>query len=197
MASQTPAQRARAGPPARARAIWGSQGTVVRRADRPPMVLARCAGRGWFGCSQWLGRCLACDAREWGSTEGGSGVLQVGGAFVQYSCSRHNPRPVDPHPRAVDLLGAGAGWGRCCVGAAGTLSRNSKGSGGGRAGESETGPGVRAPGPSAKVPRRRPHRQPSVHSADIADINDPAVEALRKDRWNSAVPPWRAAPVQS
>ena len=43
------------------------------------------------------------------------GLLEEGRVYsmgVGGSCSTHNPWPVDPHPRGVGRLGAGAGWHR-------------------------------------------------------------------------------------
>ena len=54
-------------------------------------------------CSHSLGWCGACTARRWGATGGGSGVLPVGGAFVQYaqpSTSRSRPSWSKPTPGA-------------------------------------------------------------------------------------------------
>ena len=88
-------------PPPRAQGALASHDPGPDRPGPLGVVHPRC--RNWLGCSHSLGWCGACTARGWGATGGGSGVLRVGGAFVQYappSTSRSRPSWSKPTPGA-------------------------------------------------------------------------------------------------
>ena len=109
--------------------------------------------------------------------------------WVGSSCSTHNHWPVDPDPRGVDRLGAGAGQSRLGAGRTGVElcpPGLTQGAGGGG------GPVAEAPGCATKNPGLAPAR-PGVHSADM---NEPAAKAPSGNRWNAAVLPRRAAPMR-
>ena len=139
---------------------------------------ARSAGR--VQSPRWLPASPGRNAPGWGATGGGSCVLHVGRAFVQYAqplASRSSPSWSRP------TRGRSPGRSRRCVGATGSRDRGQVG---------QKGPEV--PGPTTKTPRSRSRQQPSVHSADI---NGPDVDAHSRDRWNSAVVLRDSTPVSS
>ena len=120
---------------------------------------ARSAGR--VQSPRWLPASPGRNAPGWGATGGGSCVLHVGRAFVQYAqplASRSPPSWSRP------TRGRSPGRSRCCVGATGSRDRGQVG---------QKGPEV--PGPTIKTPRSRSRQQPSVHSADT---DGPDVELL-------------------
>ena len=131
--------------------------------------------------------CSACTARGWGATGGGSGVLQVGGALVQYAQpSASRPRPSWSRPTRGRMRGRTGNW--ASNHDLPVPRRHQKGLG--RKGEA--GPEMRTSGP-APNPTESVPTQSSVHSADI---NDPAIETPSENRWNAAVCLRRAAPMQ-
>ena len=127
---------------------------------------ARSAGRVRTWSPRWLPASPGRNARGRGATGGGSCVLHVGRAFVQYA----QPLASTPPPSWSRPSRGRAG--RRCVDATGTRDRGQV---------ERMGPEV--PGPTTKTPRSRSRQQPSVHSADT---NGPDVDAHSGDRWNSA-----------
>ena len=136
---------------------------------------------GLAGSLWWLTASSGCTAREWGSTGRGSGVLGVGGAFVQYA------QPLTSRSRSSwrRLTRADSRQSRSRTLTTGPQRRWREGVGGG-------GPVTEAPGSATKNPGLPPAR-PGVHSADTTE---PAVEVLSGNRWNPAVLPSRSAPIR-
>ena len=125
----------------------------------------------------WLTASSGCTAREWGSTGRGSGVLGVGGAFVQYA------QPLTSRSRSSwrRQTRADSRQSRSRTLTTGPQRRRRAGVGGG-------GPVTEAPGSATKNPGLTPAR-PGVHNADM---NGPGVSAPSGDRWNAAGRLWSA-----
>ena len=139
--------------------------------------------------------CSGACWRRLGALHEGGVLLEEGWGYCGWvgpSCSTHNLWSVDPDPRGVGRLGAGAGRsrlgakrGRRRTMTTETQRRRRSGDGGG-------GPVVETLGCATKTHGLTPAR-PGVHSADM---NEPAVSVPSGDCWNPAVLPRRAAPVR-
>ena len=116
-------------------------------------------------------------------------------AGVGGSCSTHNLRSVDPHPRGAGRLEAGRASANVesPLGTRREPEMAGQRSGRGRRGR-PLGRGRPAPPPRPRqTSRSRARRQLSVHSADISG---PAVEAPSGNRWDSKAPSRLATSVR-
>ena len=146
----------------------GTQGAAVEAA-RPP---------------EWRPVSPARNARGWGATGGGLGVLVVGGAFVQYAQPlASGSRPSWSRSTRADSR-RDSRWGRSRTLTTRPQRRRRAGSGGA---DLCAGAGL-----CRKNPGLTPAR-PGVHSADMTE---PAAEAPSGNRWNSAVLHRHAVPIR-
>ena len=96
---------------------------------------------GLAGSLWWLTASSGCTAREWGSTGRGSGVLGVGGAFVQYA----QPSASGSRPSWRRQIRADSRQSRSRTLTTGPQRRR-------RAGDGGDGPVTEAPGRAARTP---------------------------------------------
>ena len=114
-------------------------------------------------------------------------------AGVGGSCSTHNRRSVDPHPRGVGRLEAGRDSADVepppggCAGTRREPEPAGPRSGWGRRGRPLGRERPARPPRPRRTSRSRAPQQLSVHGADISG---PAVEVPSGNRWNSAVLSW-------